>query len=475
MKPEFKILFAASEAAPFAKSGGLGDVAGSLPRALGALGADVRIVLPKYKNISGGLLENAKYLGSFPVKLGWRRQEAEIYEVFDEVRYYFIGNDYYFGRDEYYGYDDDGERFAFFCKAVLDMIPFIDFYPDIIHANDWQTGALPLILKTSYSGFLHLAEIKTLYTIHNLQYQGSFPLSVKEFFDIEDTTGSEFYGSFNFMKCGIYYSDAVSTVSPTYAKEIQTAEYGYGLEGLLSLRGSSLKGILNGISFEENDPETDPAIYAAGLENGSKAFKKANKEALLKQLGLPVSDAPLFAIVSRLANQKGMDILPCAIDTLVKRGARLVVLGTGEKRYEEMFEGYRNFFKESVSANIMFDDGLARRIYAGSDIFLMPSRFEPCGLGQMLALRYGTIPIGRKTGGLSDTIVPFSPESKNGNGFLFEDYSPFALRDIIDYAMDIYENDRKSWASLVDNALESDCSWKSSAKSYLLLYKDLIK
>lgn len=471
-----KVLIVSSEAAPFVKSGGLGDVAGSLPKALKALGADVRVVIPKYKKIKTEHYINIEFLGSFNVKLGWRTQKAGILLKNEDVPVYFVENDYYFGRDGLYGYDDDNERFAFFSKAVIDMLPFVDFIPDIIHCNDWQTGPVSMVLKESYKKISYLKNIKTLYTIHNLQYQGNFDPASLEMFDLPsylyDNGTVEFYGRMSYMKSGIEYSDVVSTVSETYAKEIQTEEYGYGFDGIMRSVSGRLKGIINGIDYKENDPETDKRIEVNfGVDTIEK--KKENKKLLQRSLGLEERDVPMICMISRLANQKGFDILAGAMETLMQNDIQFVLLGTGEKEYEDMFRYYEDRWKGRFCSCIMFDDVLAQRIYASGDMFLMPSRFEPCGLGQMFSLRYGTVPVVRKTGGLADTVTHFDPETGKGNGFLFETYDSGGIIWAVGEALKTYEN-KDSWNRLVKNCMETKLSWEDSAKKYIALYNEML-
>lgn len=471
-----KVLIVSSEAAPFVKSGGLGDVAGSLPKVLKALGADVRVVIPKYKKIKTEHYINIEFLGSFNVKLGWRTQKAGILLKNEDVPVYFVENDYYFGRDGLYGYDDDNERFAFFSKAVIDMLPFVDFIPDIIHCNDWQTGPVSMVLKESYKKISYLKNIKTLYTIHNLQYQGNFDPASLEMFDLPsylyDNGTVEFYGRMSYMKAGIEYSDVVSTVSETYAKEIQTEEYGYGFDGIMRSVSGRLKGIINGIDYKENDPETDKRIEVNfGVDTIEK--KKENKKLLQRILGLEERDVPMICMISRLANQKGFDILAGAMETLMQNDIQFVLLGTGEKEYEDMFRYYEDRWKGRFCSCIMFDDVLAQRIYASGDMFLMPSRFEPCGLGQMFSLRYGTVPVVRKTGGLADTVTHFDPGTGKGNGFLFETYDSGGIIWAVGEALKTYEN-KDSWNRLVKNCMETKLSWEDSAKKYIALYNEML-
>lgn len=469
-----KVLIISPEAAPYAKSGGLGDVIGSLPAALRKNGVDVRVVIPKYKSIKKELFAGCKYFGSFQTHLSWRKQPAGIIQKDGDFTAYFIENDFYFGRDEFYGYDDDNERFAFFCKAAIEMLQFIDFFPDVIHLNDWQTGPVCLLLKEYFNKFSDYKNIKTLYTIHNLQYQGKFPLDTLQMLEVSDWcfNNVEFYGSMNFMKAGLVYSDMISTVSETYAKEIKTFQYGYGLDGVMRSREDKLCGILNGIDYDKNNPETDKRIFV-NYTIDSIDKKKQNKTELQKQLGLSVKDVPVISIISRLADQKGLDLVYWIADEMLSRDIQLIVLGTGEKRLEDLFSDLALKYPDKVSANILFDDTLAQRIYASSDMLLMPSLFEPCGLGQMIALRYGTVPIVRKTGGLSDTVTHFDKNTRQGNGFVFENYTSDGLLWAFNEALKVYYSN--DWKYVVQNAMKSDYSWDTSAKKYIELYKKIIK
>lgn len=476
MKKGLKVLLVASESAPFIKSGGLGDVAGSLPKALRAKGVDIRVVIPRHRAIKNETMYGVELLGEFDVHLQWRKQRAKVLVKKGDVPVYFIENDFYFGRGGLYGYGDDAERFAFFGKAVLDMLAMLDFYPDVIHCNDWQTGPVCMYLKEIYCKMVQYAKIKTLFTIHNLQYQGRFDRSVMDLLGVPywvyDNGNVEFYNTVSYMKMGLVYADGISTVSPTYAKEIQTPEYGYGMDGILRSRSHVLRGILNGIDYAANDPATDPHIvrhFSAAHPEG----KAENKRALQERLGLEKRDVPMVAMITRLAEQKGLDILSYVLDDMMRRDIQFVLLGTGEGHFEYMFRNLQASYPARVSANIFFDETLAQQIYASADLFLMPSRFEPCGLGQIFSLRFGTVPVVRKTGGLADTIRHYDPASKTGNGFLFEDYDSNGLMWALDEALRTYHMGRAEWAQVVQNAMASDYSWESSAEQYIALYRDL--
>ena len=476
MKDCLKVLLVASEATPFIKSGGLGDVAGSLPKALRTQGVDIRVVIPRYRDVKNEEMYGVEFLGEFPVHLSWRKQQAKILVKPGEVPVYFIENSFYFGRSGLYGYGDDNERFAFFGRAVLDMLAMLDFYPDVIHCNDWQTGPVCMYLKEMYQKVIHYDKIKTLFTIHNLQYQGNFDRSTMELLDVpNDCYGNgnvEFYGNVSYMKMGLIYADRISTVSTTYAKEIQTWQYGYGMDGILKSRSNVLSGILNGVDYTANNPQTDSRIpYPYDIEN--MEGKRKNKQALQERLRLEPRDVPIIGMITRLADQKGLDLLAGVFHAMMQRDVQFVLLGTGESRFEGFFRNMQEQYKGRVSSNIFFDEGLAQLIYAGSDLFLMPSLFEPCGLGQMFSLRYGTVPVVRKTGGLADTISRYNPDTKKGNGFLFETYDGNGLLWALDEALQVYSMGSAEWGCVVRNAMESDYSWENSALSYINLYETL--
>lgn len=475
-----RVLFAASEAHPFIKSGGLGDVIGALPKELRNLDVDARVIIPRYKGIRKDLFENMLYIRSFNVPVGWRNQNCNVFEyTYDNIIYYFIDNNYYFDRNEMYGHIDDGERFAFFSRAVLNFLKENDWCPDVIHCNDWQTGMIPVMLKVEYYNDSFYSNIKTVFSIHNLLFQGNYvPSVLPELFGYDyrlyDNMSLELNGSVSFMKGGINFSDKISTVSKTYAEEIKTKEFGENLEGLLSYRSNDLIGIVNGIDYNEYNPENDMHISKKyGIYNLQD--KLENKKDLQRSLGLPVNEnIPVLSIVSRLTHQKGIDLIMNSIEQILQRGAQLIVLGTGEEKYENYFRYLKDKYSDRVSTNIQFDNGLAHRIYAGSDMFLMPSMFEPCGLGQLIALRYGTIPIVRETGGLKDTVIPYNETTGIGTGFSFREYRQEDLSLIMNYALDVYYNNREAWYSLVNQAISSDNSWSKSANEYKNLYERII-
>lgn len=473
------ILIVASEAHPFIKTGGLGDVIGALPVALNDLGADVRVVIPNYRDIKKEIKENLKYIDNFTVNVGWRNQYCGILEYEHEgVKFYLLDNEYYFNRGGLYGYYDDGEKFAFFDRAVLEFVKHIDWVPDILHCNDWQTGMVPVLLKLEYSKEEKFKNMKTMFSIHNLFFKGMFdPKVLPELFgyDYESfNNGSlEHYGAVSFLKGGINYADKVTTVSKSYAEEIKTPEYGEQLEGLLRYRSSVLEGIVNGIDYKEYNPEEDKYIYSTYSVNDLEN-KKINKEELQKELGLTVNkDVPMVGLVSRLTHQKGCDLIINILEELLKEDIQVVVLGTGDYMYEESFKSFQGRHPNKISANIKFSNELAHKIYAASDMFLMPSLFEPCGLGQLIALRYGSIPIVRETGGLKDTVTPYNEYDETGNGFGFKNYRFEELLNIIKYALKIYENKDK-WNNIVRQAMSADNSWEKSAKEYIEIYNKLI-
>lgn len=476
---EIKIWFAVSEAAPFIKTGGLADVAGSLPKALKKLGVDVRVVMPKYRQIPQEYTDKMHFKGYTYIDLAWRHEYCGIFLLeYDGVPVYFLDNEHYFNRDWYYGQPDDGERFTFFCKAVLEVLPVINFKPYIIHCNDWQTGLVPTLLDAHYRYFRNKGFYETMHTvmtIHNLKYQGVFPNVMMdevlglswEYFNQE---GIEFHDNINFLKAGIAFSTKVTTVSRAYAEEIQTDFYGENLSGIIRKRSVDLVGILNGIDYEHNDPSSDKRIYtpfdAENLEG-----KRQNKQMLQKEKGLSVnSDVPLIGLISRLVDQKGLDLVDRMIRELLNMDLQLVVLGTGDKKYEDLFRWAQGSYPGKMSANICYDAVLAQRIYAACDMFLMPSLFEPCGLSQIFSMRYGTVPIVRETGGLRDTVIPYNQYTGMGTGFSFSNYNAHEMKDAVLRAMDVYLQKEK-WNGIVRQCMKQDFSWDHSALEYKDLYE----
>lgn len=472
------ILMVASEAHPFIKTGGLGDVIGALPKSLKNLGIDIRVIIPNYRDIKKEIKENLKYIDNFNVKVGWRTQYCGILEYeYEGVKFYLLDNEYYFKRSGLYGYYDDGEKFAFFDRAVLEFIKHIDWVPDIIHCNDWQTGMIPALHKLEYIKEEKFKNMKTIFSIHNLFFKGMFSKEVlPELFgyDYEPfNNGSlELYGAVSFLKGAINYADKITTVSKSYAEEIKNPEYGEELDGLLRYRSSILEGIVNGIDYEEYNPEEDRYIYSKyNMDNVQS--KSINKEKLQKELGLPINkEVAMIGLVSRLTHQKGCDLIINILEELLKEEVQVVILGTGDSMYEDGFKSFQNRYPKKVSANIIFSNELAHKIYAASDMFLMPSLFEPCGLGQLIALRYGSVPIVRETGGLKDTVVPYNEYEETGNGFGFKNYRFDELLNITKYALEIYKNKDK-WNNIARQAMNSDNSWEKSAMEYIRIYNEL--
>ena len=470
-----KIVFAIAEADPFVKTGGLGEVGGSLPSALQKQGADVRVIMPKYSVIPEHFRKDLKHINRFSVPLAWRRQYCGLEELtYKGVRYYFIDNEYYFKRANLYGEFDEAERFAFFSRAVLESLVHIpEFNPDIIHCHDWHTALIPLMLKEFYTKSPLYYSINTVFTIHNLKYQGIFPkevltdvIGLDETFFTEETL--EFHGAVNFMKAGLLYADSITTVSPTYAQEIQNSFYGEKLEGILQKRQDSLVGILNGIDYEVYNPDTDPYLVAPRA-------KDDNKNDLHAILGLPVrGDLPILGMVSRLVDQKGLDLLSFVMEEILMLDVQMVILGTGEQSYEQKLQAFADKYPEKIAFRREFNDQLAHKIYAGLDILLMPSRFEPCGISQMIAMRYGTIPIVRETGGLKDTVIPYQELTGEGNGFSFANYNAHELLFAVQRAVRLYYSDQSAWTKLRESAMKRDSSWAPSAYAYTKIYESLL-
>lgn len=478
-----KIAMCSPEMAPFAKTGGLGDVVGALPRALRRLGADVFVMLPAYSSIDRSKCRTRR-IAKLPVPVGQKVIDATLSECASpsEVPVLLIDGGDYFTREGYYGdekgdYPDNARRFAFFARGFLEALKLLDWAPEIIHCHDWQTGLVPVYLKTLYAHDPFFAPAHTLFTIHNLAYQGLFPPDTVEgvglHLSLFTPEGIEFWKKMSFMKGGLVFSDKISTVSPTYAREIRTEEFGCGLEGVLTERAGDLVGILNGIDPVEWDPTADKALVEQYDRRRTRG-KRANKVALQKKTGLEKDETiPLIGLISRLVEQKGIDLVADAADELLgKRRVQLVILGTGDPRYHALLEDLAKKHSKKLSLNARFDLKLARQIYGGSDIFLMPSRYEPCGLGQMISFRYGTIPVVRKTGGLADTVHDYDPATGKGDGFVFEDYSSDALIAAIDRALETYAV-KRTWRSLVQRVMALDYSWEASAQNYLAVYTAL--
>ena len=475
-----KILFVASESVPFVKTGGLADVVGALAPVLAAQGHDVRVIIPDFSAIPQEYTEKMVHVCDFEVQLGWRRQYCGIEKIeMDGVTWYFMDNKFYFGRPYIYGMGgDEYERFGFFCRGVLNMLPLIDFQPDVIHAHDWQSGMVPALLKIQYAHLPFYAKIKTVFTIHNLQYQGIFGIrEVQDILGLGDSLWTddklECFGCANFLKAALVYSDAITTVSPSYSEEIQTAYYGERLDGLLRARKNDLHGVLNGIDMADYDPETDQRI-AATYSVSDLAGKAECKKALQEELGLDVRpDVPIIGMVGRLSNQKGLDLVDYVIADIMRQDIQLVVLGMGEGRYFNLFSWAEGEYKGRVAARFTMDHALAHKIYAGADMFLMPSQFEPCGLSQMIAMRYGTVPIVRETGGLRDTVLSYNEFSGEGNGFTFFNYNAHDMLHTIERAADYYLHHPDIWKIIQKRGMEGDYSWTHSAGEYMKIYQDL--
>ncbi len=469
-----KVLFAASEAYPYAMSGGLADVAGALPKALRRRLVGCRIVMPLYREIKAELRQNMKFVTSIVVPVSWRKQYCGIFEAhLNGVIYYFIDNEYYFKRDGLYGHYDDAERFAFFSRAVLEILPHIDFKPDVIHCNDWQTAMVPIYLNAFYRDNEFYRDIKTLYTIHNIQYQGKYGYELLG--DVlgvpEDMHGVlDFDGCVNLTKGALVACDKISTVSPTYSREIMDPYYAHGLDGILRHLSYKLTGIVNGIDTDVYNPETDPLIFE-NFTADDISGKAVNKAELQKEMGLPQkANTALIGIVSRLVGHKGLDLVQHIFEELLQDDVQFIILGSGEWQYENFFRRMSEKYPDKVAIRTGFIPELAHKIYAGADIFLMPSKSEPCGLAQMVALRYGTVPIVRETGGLNDTIKDSG--DNEGNGFTFKQYNAHDMMYAIKRALTGYK-DKDGWAILRRRAMECDNSWAKSAGEYIKLYRSL--
>jgi starch synthase len=476
-----KILFVSPEVVPFAKTGGLADVAGSLPKALKNLGCDIRLVMPLYQSVRQGKFPLRKVIEDLLIPLGNRQITADIYEgeLDKGLPVYFIERDEFFDRRHLYGsakgdFFDNDSRFSFFARGTLNAAQALEFSPDIIHCHDWQTGLIPACLDFGRNSDSFFRNSAAIFTIHNMAYQGSFPETILELAGIPQESftpeGLEFWGRANLLKAGIVYSQIVNTVSRKYSREIQTTEYGYGLEGILAYRKDDLFGILNGVDYDLWNPETDPFL-AANYSLGNLSGKKVCKKDLLARFQLPEGrlQYPLLGIISRLADQKGFDLLAGIMDLLLKKEVSLVVLGTGEEKYHRLFTELAEHYPQKLGIRLSFDNVLAHQIEAGSDMFLMPSLYEPCGLNQIYSLKYGTLPVVRATGGLDDTIIPFDPKTGEGTGFKFIPYQTEALWSALEEALAIYQ-DQTQWRRLMKKAMAMDFSWRVSAKEYISLY-----
>jgi starch synthase len=485
MARNLRVLFVASEAVPFAKTGGLADVVGALPNALKSLGADVRVLMPYYGMVKQGKIPMATVAENLEGQLGGTSLAFDVKTPGGgDYPFYFVERDEFFERSQLYGtpkgdYFDNLERFSFFCSTVLPVCQNLGFQPDVIHCHDWQSCLVPVYLHHRWQGAEIINQAKVVLTIHNLAYQGlfykeKFPLLGLDW-SLFGLDGLEYYDQINLLKGGINFADAITTVSVGYSKEIQTPEFGYGLEGLLQHRSAALHGILNGVDYQDWSPENDRLIPAT-FSKDKLAGKAKNKAALMEAFSLDpkLSKAPILAMISRLADQKGFDLVAAVLPELLKQEVMLVILGTGEEKYHRLLAQEAPKYPGKLGVKIAFDNALAHLMEAGADMFMMPSRFEPCGLNQMYSLKYGTIPIVRATGGLADTVAQADPATGTGTGFLFTDYTPEAFAAIINAALKAYKN-QKQWRRIMENAMSQDFSWERSASAYLNLYKLLVE
>lgn len=482
MKKEKDVLIVSAEIVPFAKTGGLADVVGALPGALEKVGAKVNVVMPLYKTIDQEKHEIKEVGEKFSIPIAGENVEVTIKQgklPGTKGKAFFIECNKYFDREGMYqengeDYIDNDERFALFSRAVVEMMKMLDYKPDVVHCNDWQTGLIPTYMNVIYGKDEFYRDISTVMTVHNIAYQGIFPEQTMEKiglpWEIFTPEGVEFWGHLSYLKAGLVYADVISTVSETYAREIQSSEeFGKGLEGLLNFRSKDLYGIINGIDYNLWDPAKDDYI-SSNYDESDLRGKGRSKRSLKKNQKLKKGKVPLIGIVSRLADQKGFDIIAGALDKIMEMDVQFVILGTGDPKYHEMLEEMAEKYGDKMGVNLRFDDPLAHMIYAGSDIFLMPSRFEPCGLGQMIALKYGTLPLVHKTGGLADTVTDYTENPNQGNGFVFDEYSSEALLSAIERAVEVYSNKRK-WNTIVKKCMKIDHSWKNAVKKYMELYE----
>ncbi len=479
-----KLLFAASECVPFIKTGGLADVCGALPKEFSKDEWDIRVVIPNYTCIPEKFRSQFEYVTHFYMSCGSYIQNKYVgvlrYEL-DGITYYFIDNEEYFTCQVPYGdIRYDIEKFVFFDKAVLSMLPLIDFQPNIIHCHDWETGLIPVYLKNEFQGDPFFWGMKSMITIHNLKFQGVWDIET-----MQGLTGFsnglftpdklEFKKDANMLKGGLVFADYITTVSDSYANEIQTAFYGEGLDGLLSARHFDMQGIVNGIDYQSYNPMTDEKIDVHYSAEDFRTKKSQNKEKLQQQLGLAVDKKKyMIGLVSRLTDQKGLDLINCVMDGIIDENTQLVVIGTGDSQYENMFRHYAWKYPDRVSANICYSDELARKLYASADAFLMPSLFEPCGLTQLISFRYGTVPIVRETGGLKDTVEPYNEYENTGNGFSFSNYNAHEMLAVINYSKHVYYDKKRQWNQIIDRGMNKDFSWNASREKYEALYSYLI-
>ena len=484
MSKRLKILLAASEGQPFSKTGGLADVMGALPIALYEKGHDVRTILPKYQCVTDCKKKIDPLDIEFNIPIGVKTHTVRLSKstLAEKVPVYLVENDFFFNRDGIYGtqgtdYPDNADRFIFFCRAILESCKALSFYPDIIHLNDWHTGLVPVYLKLEYAQDENFKSIRTIFSIHNLAYQGNYDAETMNLTGLPDSLfsqdGLEFYNQFSFMKGGLVYADLLTTMSPTYSKEIMTSELGCGMEGLLKLREQDLTGILNGVDYEEWNPETDSKVITNYSSKNIKGKLKCKRD-LMKTFSLTVPEStPIIGMVTRLSEQKGIDLIMEALDEIINFGAAFVLLGTGNPDYEKFFQSAQQKYPGKCGVRFEFDETLSHKVIAGSDIFMVPSRYEPCGLTQMYALRYGTIPLVRAVGGLHDTVTEYQPNSGKGSGFKFNGYEKEALIETVRKALTLYQT-KSAWKKLIKNAFAEDFSWPVTADKYLQIYRKVI-
>ena len=475
-----RLLYVTSEAYPFCKTGGLADVAGSLPPALARGGTETAVILPLYDKIRDDWRQKMTFRRYIYVDLGWRHEYCGLFSLgYRGVTWYFVDNEKYFRRGRLYGEFDDGERFAFFSKAVIDLLPSLDWMPDILHCNDWQTALVPIYLKDVATRWPEVRRIRTVFTIHNIEYQGRYGSdTVDQLFGLDrgwyDDGTLQMDGDVNLMKGAMLMADAVTTVSPTYAAQLHDPAYAEGLDSIINAIGWKMHGVVNGIDTQDYDPARDPALPER-YDPDHMAGKAACKDALQAALGLHrEADTPLIAMVTRLVGHKGLDLVQQAMDGIMATGCQFVVLGTGDRGYEDFFRWKAGQYPGRVSAQILYAEDLSRRVYAAADLFLMPSRSEPCGLSQMIAMRYGAVPIVRRTGGLADTVKSCQVGQEDGTGYLFESYDAGAMLDVIGQATGLYRGDRKGFDTVRHRGMTADFSWARSAGEYRRIYGNLL-
>ncbi len=472
-----KVLYATSEAAPFLKTGGLGDVLGALPKAVAEEGIDARVIMPLYSDIPHTLKSQMEFIDNFYVTISWRKTYCGVFRAkVGKITYYFIDNEQYFSRNQIYGEYDDSERFAFFSKAVLDVLNLLDYFPDVIHVNDWQTALLPVYLEAFYRQDERYRNIKTVLSIHNIEFQGKYnPIILGSIFGLDVNFRSllMYDGNINLLKGAIEACDMITTVSNTYAEEILSDTHSHGLHNILIPRRYKLRGVINGIDTEMFNPETDSAIYK-NYNYETIRFKSMNKKAIQKEMGLEVNnDIPVIGMVTRFTDQKGLDLICQVAHEIEQMDVQVIALGTGYAHYENFFREWENRSHDKIRGYVGFSGAMAQKIYAGADMFLMPSKSEPCGLSQLIAMRYGTIPIVHTVGGLNDTVPPYNPETKEGKGITFQSFNAYDMLDAIRRGVDLFHN-KTAWRALRKNAMSGEYSWEKPAKEYIEIYKEII-